>query len=60
MFDPVDYIDNPIALARIQAGITQENLAKQMGVTQAYVNKIESQNKVTPKLLNKVSIALEK
>jgi DNA-binding XRE family transcriptional regulator len=58
-FDPTDYIDNPIALARIQAGITQEDLAKLMGVTQAYVSKIESQDKVTPKLLNKVGIALE-
>ncbi|CAM4488648.1 MAG: hypothetical protein LEGION0403_FIIPPAGN_00422 [Legionella sp.] len=59
VFDPADYIDNPIALARIQAGITQEDLAKLMGVTQAYVSKIESQDKVTPKLLNKVGIALE-
>lgn len=59
VFDPADYIDNPIALARIQAGITQEALAKLMGVTQAYVSKIESQDKVTPKLLNKVGIALE-
>lgn len=59
IFDPADYVDNPVALARIQAGLTQEELAKLMGVTQAYVSKIESQDKVTPKLLNKVSIALE-
>ena len=37
VFDPADYIDNPVALARIQAGITQEELAKLMNVTQAYV-----------------------
>jgi len=60
VFDPADYIDNPIALARIQAGITQEELARLMGVTQAYVSKIEGQEKVTPKLLNKVRLALEK
>ena len=58
-FDPADYVDNPVALARIQAGITQEDLAKLMGVTQAYVSKIESQNKVTAKLLNKVHVALK-
>lgn len=59
VFDPADYIDNPIALARIKAGITQEDLAKLVGVTQAYVSKIESQGKVTPKLLSKVYMALE-
>lgn len=59
VFDPADYIDNPIALARIQANITQEDLAKLMGVTQAYVSKIESQERVTSKLLHKVHIALE-
>ena len=58
-FDPADYVDNPIALARINAGITQEELAKCMGVTQAYINKIESQDKVTAKLLKKVKEALE-
>lgn len=59
-FDPADYIDNPIALARIKASMTQEELAKRMGVTQAYISKIESQDKVTAKLLQKVKIALEK
>jgi ribosome-binding protein aMBF1 (putative translation factor) len=58
-FDPADYVDNPVALARIQAGITQEELAKLMVVTQAYVSKIESQDKVTSKLLNKVHVALK-
>ena len=51
VFDPVDYIDNPVALARIQAGITQEDLAKLMSVTQAYISKIENQDKVSLKLL---------
>lgn len=58
VFDPADYVNNPVALARIQACITQEDLAKLMGVTQAYISKIESQNKVTPKLLSKVQTAL--
>ena len=57
-FDPSDYIDNPVALARIQAGITQEELAKLMGVTQAYVSKIENQEKVTAKMIQKVTKAI--
>lgn len=59
-FDPADYVDNPIALARIKAGITQEELAKRMKVTQAYISKIEAQDKVTSKMLHKVKSALEK
>lgn len=58
VFDPADYIDNPVALARIQAGITQEELAKLMNVTQAYVSKIENQEKVTPKMIQKVTKAI--
>ena len=58
VFDPSDYIDNPVALARIQAGITQEELAKLMNVTQAYVSKIENQEKVTPKMMQKVTKAI--
>ncbi len=59
-FDPADYVDNPIALARIQLGITQEELATRMGVTQAYISKIEAQDQVTAKLLQKIKKALEK
>src|SRR3990167_11312550 len=59
-FDPANYVDNPIALARIKANMTQEDLAKRMKVTQAYISKIEGQDKVTPKILQKVKIALEK
>jgi ribosome-binding protein aMBF1 (putative translation factor) len=57
-FNPTDYVDNPIALARIKAGITQEELAKRMNVTQAYISKIEAQDKVTAKMLQKVKDAL--
>lgn len=58
VFDPSDYIDNPVSLARIQAGITQEELAKLMDVTQAYISKIENQAKVTPKIMQKVTLAI--
>ncbi|MFI4919437.1 MAG: helix-turn-helix domain-containing protein [Legionellales bacterium] len=60
LFDPADYIDNPIVLARIDAAITQEELAQLMNVTQAYISKIENQNKITPKMLTKVKAALAK
>ncbi len=55
-----DYVDNPVALARIKAKVTQGYLAKRMGVTQAYISKIEHQDKVTPKLLLKVKAALSR
>ncbi|KTD41842.1 helix-turn-helix domain-containing protein [Legionella parisiensis] len=58
IFNPADYVDNPVALARIHAGLTQEELATLMGVTQAYISKIENQEKVTPKMLTKVKQAL--
>lgn len=52
--------DNPVALARIKANVTQRVLAKRLGVTQAYISKVEHQSKVTPKLLAKVKVALKK
>ncbi len=58
-FNLGDYVDNPIAFARIDAGITQEELAKRMKVTQAYISKLENQGKVSAKVLKKVKIALE-
>ena len=54
-----DYVDSPVALARIKAKLTQKQLAKRLGVTQAYISKVEHQTKVTPKLLAKVKAALK-
>lgn len=59
-FDPADYVENPIALARIKAHLTQAELANLLNVTQAYISKIERQKKVTAKLLNKVREAINK
>ena len=58
-FELTDYVDNPVALARINAGITQEELAKRMDVTQAYISKLEAQSKVTAKIAKKVKTAIE-
>jgi DNA-binding XRE family transcriptional regulator len=55
-----NYVKNPVALARIKSTATQEELASAMGVTQAYVSKIERQKKVTAKVLEKVGQALKK
>jgi len=54
-----DYVDNPVALARINAGITQEELATRMKVTQAYISKLEAQDRVTAKMLKKIKEALK-
>lgn len=59
-FDAADYVDNPVALVRIKACVKQEQLAALMKVSQAYISKIENQDKVTAKLLHKVKAALEK
>lgn len=58
-FELTDYVDNPVALARINAGMTQEILAKRMSVTQAYISKLEAQSNVTAKVLKKVKAAIE-
>lgn len=58
-FELTDYVDNPVALARINAGMTQKELAKRMNVTQAYISKIEAQNKVSAKVVKKVKEALK-
>jgi DNA-binding XRE family transcriptional regulator len=52
------YVDNPIALARIRARLTQAELAKRMGVTQAYISKIEARDRVSSKVLEKAQGAL--
>ncbi len=53
-FDAKDYIDNPVALARIKAHVTQKELAKAMDVTQAYISKLENQDSVSQKILTKI------
>ncbi len=56
-----DYIKNPIRLKRIECGLTQESLAKLLGVTQGYVSRIESRNfKVSTNLMDKITAAINK
>jgi ribosome-binding protein aMBF1 (putative translation factor) len=54
-----DYIQNPIRVARIGAGLSQIQLAERLGVTQGYVSRIEGRNfKVSDILMLKVTTAL--
>ena len=53
-----DYVDNPVALARMKADVTQQELARRLDVTQAYISKVEHQGKVAPRLLQRVMAAL--
>jgi transcriptional regulator with XRE-family HTH domain len=54
-----DYVVNPLALARIKANLTQEQLAEKMGVTHTYISKLESQEHVSGKILLKVMNAIQ-
>ena len=58
LFQLEDYVDNPVALARIKARVSKKELARRLGVTQSYINKIERQGGVTVKLLARVNHAL--
>lgn len=53
-----DYVENPIVLARIRANLTQEQLACKMGVSQAYISKLESQDSISAKVMAKIMAAL--
>ena len=55
-----DYVDNPVALARIKADITQQQLAKRLCIsqTQAYVSQIDRRTRVTNKMPERVHTAI--
>lgn len=54
-----DYIQNPIRVARIQANLSQQDLAERLNVTQGYISRVERRNfKVTDKLMHKIKTVL--
>jgi ribosome-binding protein aMBF1 (putative translation factor) len=54
-----EYIKNPIPVARVEAGLTQQELAKRLKVTQGYISKIEGRSfDVTPVLMDRVTKAI--
>lgn len=54
-----DYVSSPVALARIKANLSQLKLAELMGVSQAYISKLESNKQISAKTLSKVIKAIE-
>ena len=48
------FVENPVALSRIKAGLTQEELAERLGVSQAYIRKIENQSNTPLKSIEKI------
>ena len=58
-FDPADYVENPVALARLQAQVKQVDLARYMKVTQSYISKLEHADIVSDEALQKVKAALQ-
>lgn len=54
-----NYVRNPVALARINAGVTQKELSELLNVSQAYISKIESREHVSAKTMLKIQQALD-
>jgi ribosome-binding protein aMBF1 (putative translation factor) len=50
-----EHVKNPVALARIKARWSQEKLAKYLNTSQAYISKVESQAKVSNKLMVQIN-----
>ena len=57
-FDLEDYVTSPVALARIRANLTQEQLAEKMQVSQAYISKLETKSTISAKTLEKIKKAI--
>ncbi len=55
-----EFVKNPVALARIKAGVTQKELAKLMGDTQGYVSQLENSVNVSAEAMLKVTAALQR
>ena len=54
-FNFEDYVNNPVHLDRLRAGLSQKELAEKMNVSQAYISKLEKMETVSAKALKKVS-----
>lgn len=51
---------NPVTLMRMRAGLKQKELAEALGITQAYVSKMENAEVVSPRFIGKVRAALQR
>lgn len=52
------YIKNPVALARINLGISRNELAKRMGLSEHYLRRVKRKESVTSKFMKRVKAAL--
>ncbi len=58
-FEVADYIANPLKAARVEAGLTQVELAERLKVSQAYIAKIETPSyNPSDKLMKRVDEAI--
>jgi DNA-binding XRE family transcriptional regulator len=58
-FAVADYIANPLKAARIDAGLTQADLADRLDVSQAYIAKVEAPSyKPSERLIRRVTAAI--
>ncbi len=56
-----DYIKNPIRVARIEAGLTQQEIGQRLKVTQGYISKIEGRSfTVTASMMDRVTKAIRR
>ena len=54
-----DYVDNPVALARMKVQVKQADLARQMKVIRSCISKPEQGDQVSDEALQKVKAALQ-
>jgi transcriptional regulator with XRE-family HTH domain len=54
-----DYIKSPVAVARINSGISRKELALRMGLSLDYLGRLERKGSVTPKFMERVHAALK-
>lgn len=53
-----DYIKSPVAVVRINSGVSRKELAQRMGLSLDYLRRIERKESVTPKFMERVQAAL--
>jgi len=56
---PEPFIKNPITRMRMRADLKQKDLAELLGVTQAYVSKVENSDRVSARAISRVRAALQ-
>ncbi|MBN2690074.1 MAG: helix-turn-helix domain-containing protein [Gammaproteobacteria bacterium] len=60
-FKPEDFVKNELALMRMRCRVTQSALAEELGVSQAYISKIERDDyEVSSDNVSRVKVALDK